>query len=81
MIQTPKESSELRGRAYWLCYERCIQLNSYYITDTLLSEEAILGENNPTSTAATGLRVGVSATGNNIFNTERFTHNMHIKFL
>ena len=36
---------------------------SYYIADAPLGEEAILGENNPPSTAATGLGVGISATG------------------
>ena len=55
---------------------------SYYITDTLLGEEAILGENNPPSTTATGLGVGVSATEKN---TKTFyyikIHTMMCKFL
>ena len=41
---------------------------SYYIADTPLGEEAILGENHPPSTAATGLGVGISATGKEVFN-------------
>ena len=50
---------------------------SYYIADTLLGEEAILGENHPPSTAATGLGVGISATGQEVFNIKK----IHTKFL
>ena len=46
---------------------------SYYIADALLGEEAILSENNPPSTAATGLGVGISATGKEVFNINKIT--------
>ena len=62
------------GEVYWLCSEVCIQqVQLLHIADTLLGEEAILGENNPPSTAATGLGVGISATGKEVFNINKIT--------
>ena len=47
---------------------------SYYIADALLGEEVILSENNPPSTAPTGLGVGISATGKEVFNIKKKLH-------